>query len=682
MKKKHKTQHQPKHIGSLLILLLANLFFAQAVVAQPAAIYKRLTANDASDYDNYGYAVAISDSVAIVGSPHYNSEGGVYIYHKDQGGANNWGFVSRTVLPGGSAGDDFGSAVAISGDFAVVGIPNYGYNDQGAAAILYRHSGGTDNWGVVKTLTPTDLDNDDQFGSSVAIDGHLAIVGTDELSGTGKAYIFQKDFGGDNNWGKVKKLTASDQANGDRFGATVSIQGSVAVVGASNKDNGQGAAYVFEKNFGGADNWGQIKKLTDPQPENGTYFGNSVSVFENLLAVAAYYRDYQKGAVLLFEKDQGGTDNWGHTQIISASDGEIYDNYGKNVAIDSASLLVASVRKNAFRGAVYAYGRNYGGENNWGEKVIVMPHNQTNNDAFGQSIALSGNLALIGASGENTGQGAAYILIPPTTWNGTQWDNGEPDQTKDAIIDGDFTVGENIDHNLSCKNLIINQQATLSINPGYAIEVEEGISNQGDGSNFIFHPGASATHNSLYFFIPTATTGAPYSVTDTSVTLTATVNPDGNTAEVSFDMGTDTTYGQNYPYTGTVTGVSDVPVSQHVGNLNALTTYHYRVKVENGYCTVYGQDNYFNTATNSINELFQNKLFVHPNPTDGMVFVENQNTSPALKITVFSLAGKMIAQQKSRSKITQIDLSNQPNGIYFFRIETGKRQILHKIVKF
>ena len=116
----------------------------------------------------------------------------------------------------------------------------------------------------------------DGFGVSLAVSGDTAVVGAwsedggpgDPLVDAGAAYVFERDQGGTDNWGEVKKLIASDAQGGDRFGFAVAISGDKVIVGARFEDGGSGdpisnagAAYVFERDQGGADNWGEVKKL-------------------------------------------------------------------------------------------------------------------------------------------------------------------------------------------------------------------------------------------------------------------------------------------------------------------------------------------------------------------------------------------------------------------------------------
>ncbi|MBU1695027.1 MAG: FG-GAP repeat protein [Verrucomicrobia bacterium] len=119
---------------------------------------------------------------------------------------------------------------------------------------------------------------------------------------------------------QIKKLTASDGAADDWFGNSISIAGDTVVIGAElNSDAGfaTGSAYVFERDQGGAGNWGEVKKLTASDGLAGDYFGCSVSVASNTAIVGAYYsygNTNHSGSVYVFYRNQGGADNWGGGQ--------------------------------------------------------------------------------------------------------------------------------------------------------------------------------------------------------------------------------------------------------------------------------------------------------------------------------------------------------------------------------
>jgi hypothetical protein len=101
-------------------------------------------------------------------------------------------------------------------------------------------------------LTASDAEDGDLFGISVSISGDYAIVGAWGEDGAGvlrgAAYVFHRNQGGTDNWGEVMKLTASDAEDGDHFGISVSISGDDAIVGALSEGGGlslRGAAYLY-----------------------------------------------------------------------------------------------------------------------------------------------------------------------------------------------------------------------------------------------------------------------------------------------------------------------------------------------------------------------------------------------------------------------------------------------------
>ena len=105
---------------------------------------------------------------------------------------------------------------------------------------------------------------------------------------------------------EVKKLTASDEQDGDWFGGSVAVSGDIAVVGASDEDGAgivRGAAYLFERDQGGAGNWGEVKKLTASDAQDSDLFGVSVAVSGNTAVVGAIYEDgagFDRGAAYVF----------------------------------------------------------------------------------------------------------------------------------------------------------------------------------------------------------------------------------------------------------------------------------------------------------------------------------------------------------------------------------------------
>ena len=325
--------------------------------------------------------------------------------------------VKKLTASDAQAFDEFGGSVAVSGDTAVVGATGEDPEvDAGAAYVFQRDEGGANNWGEVTKLTASDAEVGDGFGISVALSGDTAVVGAffESAGGSnaGAAYVFHRDEGGGDNWGEVTKLTASDAEADAVFGVSVAVSGDTAVVGA-NLDNAggrlAGAAYVFQRNEGGAGNWGEVKKLTASDTHAFLGFGLSVTVSGDTAIVSAPVAAY------VFQRDQGGADNWGEVKKLTASDAQAPDNFGVSVAVSGDTAIVGALFQNAdgcCAGAAYVLQRNQGGADNWGEVKKVTAFCALGNDGFGRSVAVSGDTAIVGAPNylfRRNEAGAAYV---------------------------------------------------------------------------------------------------------------------------------------------------------------------------------------------------------------------------------------------------------------------------------
>ena len=93
-----------------------------------------------------------------------------------------------------------------------------------------------------------------------------------------------------------------------RFGSTMTISGDNVVIGASWKDGAgskRGAAYLFARDQGGADSWGQVQKLTASTPADMSFFAYSVSLSGETLVVGAYGENNSRGAAYIFGSQLG-----------------------------------------------------------------------------------------------------------------------------------------------------------------------------------------------------------------------------------------------------------------------------------------------------------------------------------------------------------------------------------------
>ena len=453
-------------IAGLLVIFAAGLVFdpvglrpeAQSADATLHNEVKKLTGSGSGPFDGFGVSVAVSGDIAIVGEP-YEGAGAAYVYERNAGGPGNWGEVKMLTASDAQGSDFFGISVAISGDTAVVGArgEDAGGGSAGAAYVFRRDEGGTDNWGEVKKLTASDAEANDWFGFNVAVSGDTAVVGAFQEGATGAAYVFGRDVGGPDNWGEVKKLTASDAEPNDNFGRGVAVSGNTVVVGASLEDAGgnlAGAAYVFLQDAGGADNWGEIKKLTASDAETGDQFGLSVAVSGDTAVVGAFRENFTPdrfnvGAAYVFQRDLGGTENWGEVKKLRASDFHSQAFFGLSVAVAGDIAVVGAhlqSREFSNAGGAYIFVRHQGGVDNWGEDKKLSASDASPEDRLGIGVAASGGVALVGANGAlgfDTNPGAAYVFLTKQPDPGDTDGDGCSDQRENGP---DETLGGQRDY--------------------------------------------------------------------------------------------------------------------------------------------------------------------------------------------------------------------------------------------
>jgi hypothetical protein len=365
---------------------------------------KKFVAGDGTAENWFSYCVAISGDTMVVSNPRYAdginwNKGAVYVFYRDHGGLDNWGEVKKLTI---SESPWFGTSVALDGDTLVARAGSQ------AAYIFYRDHGGADIWGEVKQLTAND---GGKIGGCMAIDGDTLVAGNctntvDSNADQGSAYVFYRDHEGLDNWGEVKKLTASDGVEGDLFGCSIAIDGDIIVVGAYGVDaliDDQGAAYVFYRNQGGPDAWGQVQKLTASDAAENDFFGLSVAVEGETIVVGEDF-----GSAYLFSRDQGGTDNWGQIKKLTVIDG-----LRKAVAISGDTVISGAYNADDARGAVYMFSRDQGGIDNWGQNRKITANDGAQLDNFGLSVAFFAETLAIGAPyatiNSNSQQGAVYI---------------------------------------------------------------------------------------------------------------------------------------------------------------------------------------------------------------------------------------------------------------------------------
>lgn len=406
-------------IGRCIGVVVASLGgFAIPVYGQcsPSEVIKRI-ASDGALNANYAIAVGISNNTAIVGAWGATTPGGTFAgaaYVLVRNGPS-WIDQSKLIALDGAANDSFGISVAISGDTAVIGsfLDDTASGVDAGSAYVFVRSGTI--WTQQAKLTALDAATNDGFGVSVAIDGDTIIVGAenDDNAGgidAGSAYVFSRSGVV---WTQQAKLTASDGAAGDRFGYSVSLSNTTAVVGAQSDDTPAGAtagsAYVFTR-CGAL--WSQQAKLTASDGADSDIFGVSVSISNNTIVVGAYGDDTPGGAnagsAYVFTRS-GPT--WVQQAKLTAGDGAAEDRFGVSVAVSGETIVVGSYNDDppggSNAGTAYLFTRSSNPcTAPWVQQTIIAASDGAANDAFGYSVALSQDSAIIGAFSADTAGGA------------------------------------------------------------------------------------------------------------------------------------------------------------------------------------------------------------------------------------------------------------------------------------
>ena len=209
---------------------------------------QKLVAPDVAAYDHFGMSVAISSETVAVGShwddDHGEKSGSAHVFIRD---GNSWTHQQKLTASDAAEGDTFGYPLAISGDTIVVGAPrDDDHGPESGSAYFFTRSGTT--WTQQQKITASDAAEGDYFGSSVAISGNVLIIGAfkDDDGGldTGSLYVFTRSG---NSWTERHKLTASDPADEDYFGASVSFSGGTIAASSNSDDHGvdSGAVYIL-----------------------------------------------------------------------------------------------------------------------------------------------------------------------------------------------------------------------------------------------------------------------------------------------------------------------------------------------------------------------------------------------------------------------------------------------------
>ena len=373
-------------------ITLVLIVFSSIIYSQVAEF--KILPSDGSAKDNFGMSVFISGDYAMVGSPVNNdSVGAVYVFRRD---GTVWIETQKLIASDGAKGDMFGGiigSISISGDYTIIGAPNANFS-KGTAYIFKRE--GT-NWIEKQKLHPADLNDSSWFGASVSITDSFTVIGATQNLYSGSAYVFRNEG---NNWIEQHKLISSDSVGGSQFGASVSIYKDNIIIGAPGENFIRGSAYIFKRE---ANAWIEEQKITASDGAPLNYFGFAVSMFGDYAVIGAI------GArrAYLFKKENT---YWIEKQKLIASDGSYgKDYFGASVSIWQDYAVIGVPGDDSSSGSAYIF--NYDGIS-WIERSKLIATDRIKNDIFGVSVSIAENDLIVGVAGDDDNgenSGSAYI---------------------------------------------------------------------------------------------------------------------------------------------------------------------------------------------------------------------------------------------------------------------------------
>ncbi len=301
-----------------------------------------LTASDA-DNSLFGGWVALDGDRMMIGAI-LDDDGGpltgaAYFFEYD---GSSWVERQKLVASDPQPADFFGINLELSGDVAVIGAN--GKVSRPGAAYVFRYDGST--WVEEQKLVASDAVPSDQFGNRIAVDGEACLIGTPGASGTGGAAYYFRYNG--STWVEEQKITPSQPVAGNGFGSGVALDGGLAMIGAVGDSNSTGAAFAFEYN---GSTWLQTQKLVGSGASSNEQFGSSVALEGGIAAIGSW-RDNNVGSCYVFRR---AASMWSEDQRILASDAGASDNFGSNVALSESFLFVAAESADGGAGAAYMF---------------------------------------------------------------------------------------------------------------------------------------------------------------------------------------------------------------------------------------------------------------------------------------------------------------------------------------
>ncbi len=400
-----------------ILTLSLVIFSINANLAQITEL--KLIPSDPQNVVSFGSSVAIDENILVVGGPESDiqgvNSGAAVVFEKTNG---NWIEDTILVATDGTTAAHFGWAVGVKDNFIFIGADQDPENGSRAGAVyIYKRDTLTGLWHQHQKIVPGDIQAYDKFGSSISVSGDKILIGARDANGNiGAAYVFRLE---NTLWVEEQKLTPSGYVGAEPYiGNSVSIDGDYAIVGAHNDDSGgneSGAAFIFYYNGG---QWTQQAKILSSDISSGDNFGFSVSLsgdYAIVGAVSAFHQTYMSGAAYVFKRQDT---LWVEEVKLVDSSAVTSVAFGFSVSLlnDYALIGVRHDNQNGnSAGAAYIYKRI---NSNWIKLDKIIASDGEESDQFGYKVDLDEDIFAVGAPIQSASGfycGAVYLYTDFTT---------------------------------------------------------------------------------------------------------------------------------------------------------------------------------------------------------------------------------------------------------------------------
>ncbi|MFT5142915.1 MAG: choice-of-anchor B domain-containing protein [Rhodothermales bacterium] len=348
---------------------------------------------------SFGSVVAVSgDQIIAGGSSNDLSPGALYVYTMAADGM--WTETATIeATEGGEAGDRFGRSISVQEEWMAVGAP-------GVNSVFFFKQGEDGVWRQRGQLQE-DIEG---FGGSVAMDGnHLLVAVSGGRSSAGSVHAYTSTSGEWVSTGTLAPDAEEDQLDG--FPSAMALGGGNAAVSASNANEEAGAVWTFKFNDGA---WEANGTPAAPFAGPGSETGSALMFANDHLAVGMRGHDSEMGAVAVFVLNEDG--QWDFESRVSPFISTAGAEFGASLAIDGATAYVGA--PGADGGKLFTYQFNEMGEAYTSANVAATGMDAR--AAFGSTLAVGGNIAVVGATGQANRAGVAV----PFSVRGQEWVQG------------------------------------------------------------------------------------------------------------------------------------------------------------------------------------------------------------------------------------------------------------------